>query len=388
MIHTEHIVGLDLGQASDYTALCVVERTERFPDGRIPDPEVTRRVGHYAVRHLKRYALGTPYPAIVRDVAALLTRPPLPGSTLVVDGTGVGRAVVDMFRQAELPGKLEPVTITSGNAISRQADGWHVAKRQLAGTLAALLPQQRLKIAEMPERDVLLRELRTFRVKVSTATGNESYESWRESDKDDCVLSVAIAVWFGEHGRRRDCGFRIFGTGRRRQQKGLRIVACSRDALAALPVEESALLVSLTDPTPAGNTIAPPHQCNKLIDAPLCLSFTDQTAEEIAHRWETIVQPHGRPAHELLMSRDQGKKLWAYLRRERGAGLPEVILIADDGGRDRRALSVALAIADMMRCGRQVVLSMEQPDETYGDGDEPANRYVYDITKTARHLVL
>jgi hypothetical protein len=33
--------------------------------------------------------------------------------------------------------------------------------------------------------------------------GSESLEAWRSSDKDDLVLSVCMAVWFGEHFDRR-----------------------------------------------------------------------------------------------------------------------------------------------------------------------------------------
>ena len=123
----EYYVGLDLGQAQDPTALSVVERSEQFPHGSLPDPSVTRKVGHYAVRHLKRWQLGTPYPDIVRDVTALLERPPLPGCCLAVDATGVGRAVVDLFRQARLSARLVPITITSGHDASRAGGGWETA---------------------------------------------------------------------------------------------------------------------------------------------------------------------------------------------------------------------------------------------------------------------
>ena len=48
-----YIVGLDLGQAADYTALCVVERTFE------PDPDdARRRVSSYGVRHLRRWPCG------------------------------------------------------------------------------------------------------------------------------------------------------------------------------------------------------------------------------------------------------------------------------------------------------------------------------------------
>jgi hypothetical protein len=71
------IVGLDLGQATDYTALAVVERTFKTDPA---DPNW--RISDYAVRHLHRWKLGTPYTVIVADLAALARRPPLPGSPL------------------------------------------------------------------------------------------------------------------------------------------------------------------------------------------------------------------------------------------------------------------------------------------------------------------
>jgi hypothetical protein len=101
-----YYVGLDLGQRSDYTALAVVEapvfakapvwtvdqhnravelragwmspaavRADGWEHVRIARP-ADRQV--YALRHLQRYPLGTPYPDIVKDVYALLSLPPLP----------------------------------------------------------------------------------------------------------------------------------------------------------------------------------------------------------------------------------------------------------------------------------------------------------------------
>src|SRR6516165_8274098 len=106
----EYFIGLDLGQAQDYSALTVIERVERYPAGVVPDPETTPRIAHYAVRHLKRWPLGTSYPEIVRDVVALCERPPLPGSLLAVDATGVGRAVVNLLRRPDLKARLVPIT--------------------------------------------------------------------------------------------------------------------------------------------------------------------------------------------------------------------------------------------------------------------------------------
>jgi hypothetical protein len=180
-----HVLGLDLGQARDFSALAV--------------DEVTVRKGalHHAVRHLHRWPLGTSYPAIVADVGKLVVTPPLAFPLLAADETGVGRPVIDMLRDGAIAADVVPVLITAGHAVTYDR-GWHVAKVQLVSTLQTLLGQERLKIAaELPEADTLRRELLAFKCKVTTA-GNESFEAWRERDHDDLVLAVALACWLAE----------------------------------------------------------------------------------------------------------------------------------------------------------------------------------------------
>lgn len=182
----EYAVGLDLGQARDYSALCVAERT-------VP----TKGRPEYAVRHLYRWPLGTSYTKIVADVSDLVTSAPLANPLLAVDQTGVGRAVVEMFQGAKA--RQHPVVITGGQASSRGPDlSWHVAKLQLVSILQSLLSSGRLAVAaELPLAATLKDEMLNFKVKVSLA-GNESFEAWRERDHDDLVLAVALACWVGE----------------------------------------------------------------------------------------------------------------------------------------------------------------------------------------------
>jgi hypothetical protein len=194
----EYFCGLDLGQAADFTALAVAEVTVG------PDPaSANRRVPRFAVRHLQRWARGTPYPAIVDAVRTLAGVPPMPGCVLCVDQTGVGRAVVDLFRAARpaLPCRLRAVTITAGAHGTTGAAGETVPKKDLVATLQVLLQGRRLAIAkELPDAAVLRKELQHFRVKV-TAAANETFEAWRERDHDDLVLAVALACWAGGRPR-------------------------------------------------------------------------------------------------------------------------------------------------------------------------------------------
>ena len=70
------VVGVDLGQANDFTAVTVVDRVvriEREERGMIPDQ---RKPPIYEVGHLQRFPLGTTYPAIAEAIGRLLNALP------------------------------------------------------------------------------------------------------------------------------------------------------------------------------------------------------------------------------------------------------------------------------------------------------------------------
>jgi hypothetical protein len=188
---TAYYLGLDLGQTQDFTALAVLQCT-------LPDTGETEAAPpEYALRHLKRFPLGTPYTEIVPAVARLAGAQPLAGAPLVVDQTGVGRAVVDMLRQAV--GWVVPVTITGGHAVTQAEDrSWHVPKKELVTCLQVVMQSRRLQIARsLPDAATLVRELQNFQIKI-TAAANETFGVWRDGQHDDLVLAVALACWWAE----------------------------------------------------------------------------------------------------------------------------------------------------------------------------------------------
>ncbi|WP_439621812.1 hypothetical protein [Gemmata sp.] len=188
MAYTRFIGGLDLGQAADFTALIILEQTAAREAPLGPD------VAHYAVRHAERFALGTPYTAIVAGLADRFREPPLAMSPLVVDATGVGRPTVDMLRESGIRAAVSPWSITAGRTVG---DGT-VPKLDLVSAVQTALGTRRLRIAPgLPLAATLAKELESFRVKV-TADRNETFSSWRERDHDDLVLALALAVWYGE----------------------------------------------------------------------------------------------------------------------------------------------------------------------------------------------
>ena len=121
-----YVVGVDLGQAQDPTALCILQREAKRTDKR---DGLNREFweDHYFVQHLERPELKTAYPEIVRLIERTVRHPKLAGQCeLVVDATGVGRPVVDMMREHDL--SPIPVTITGGQALTMGTDAFGMCR--------------------------------------------------------------------------------------------------------------------------------------------------------------------------------------------------------------------------------------------------------------------
>jgi hypothetical protein len=207
---SKFIIGLDLGQAQDYTALSVIEYLPPTSTQDVEAPSYMKYLvpesfttlpSQYHCRHLARYELGTRYPDIVDKVAQMLRTPQLQGATLIVDATGVGRPVVDMFVEAG----MDPVaiTITGGDTVTRDGDYYRVPKRDLVASVQVLLQNHRLKFAaDMPLAPTLIQEMINFKVKI-TDSANDTYGTWREGVHDDLILAVMLVCWWIQEQERK-----------------------------------------------------------------------------------------------------------------------------------------------------------------------------------------
>lgn len=186
-------MGVDFGQANDYTAVTVMERAG----------------GELRIPYLTRPPLRTSYERIARGVIDRLCKLEPVGAFgerreigLCVDATGVGRAVVDMLteqlsRRRDIPTvNFWPVVVTGGNRVTRQGGYLAVPKRNLITAGVVALQSGRLKIgATVENRDVLIQELRDYRLKINVRTGHDQYEPWREGAHDDLLFSMSLAAW-------------------------------------------------------------------------------------------------------------------------------------------------------------------------------------------------
>jgi hypothetical protein len=223
----EFYVGLDLGQASDFTAAIVLEklrperenrveqRSRSIPQGETRDGPRSSLLGsrsfglvrpEYRVRFAERRR-GAPYPEIAAGVRDLLREPPLAGrASLVVDATGVGAPVIDALRAFGL--RPIAISIHGGAEVRRDLPGrplglaFGVPKRDLVAAVQVLLQSGRLKFADgLPDLATLKRELLAFKARIDPQTAHDSYAAWREADHDDLVLAVALACWYATQAR-------------------------------------------------------------------------------------------------------------------------------------------------------------------------------------------
>jgi hypothetical protein len=192
-----YLVGADLGQSQDYTAISVLWHRVIVPGTVTSDEKRQLHIHDYTERfdivRLERLPLGMPYPDQVAYVKDLKSREPLIDAKLVVDETGVGRPVCDLFDRAGL--RPQRVTITSGlEATQHSGNSWHVPKAVLISNLEAKMHTAELKVApSILNNGALKDELADFERHV-TASGRATWGG--RTEHDDLILSIAIVLWF------------------------------------------------------------------------------------------------------------------------------------------------------------------------------------------------
>jgi hypothetical protein len=194
--------GFDIGQLRDHSALVILEKVAvQLPvfAGNTLRPAVRTE---YHCQHLERLPLHLSYPDQVDYVARVLEHPVfrIHRRVLVVDGTGVGTAIIDLLRQSRLSCTTVPVTITGGDTLTRDGLAFRVPKKDLVANAQVLLQNGTVKLARnLPESHALIQELLAFQMKTDARTGHDSYDA-KSGSHDDLVLALSLAVWFGEKG--------------------------------------------------------------------------------------------------------------------------------------------------------------------------------------------
>ncbi len=156
--------------------------------------------GALRLRHLERVPLEENYLKTVERITKLLEAPEIKDgekcgkADVVLDVTGSGRAIVELFERAE----ITPIVaiITGAGVLEEEIDDvWRLPKIELVGLLRVAYEAGRFKMAKSLDLvPALLDELRGFKMRSPRIDPNDP-ESWREAEFDDLVFAVALACW-------------------------------------------------------------------------------------------------------------------------------------------------------------------------------------------------
>ncbi len=166
-----------------------------------------------------------------------------------------------------------------------------------------------------------------------------------------------------------------------------RIVVCSLEELELLTSDEKALLVTFNEPTTAENTQPPSHTLSNL-QATLQLVFADLDPADVQETWNEPLEPYGKPPAEVIMTPEHGRKLWAFVLKQR-PDKHDLLVLADEGNRIAR--TVATAICDNLRLVRKDTVWDENPETLPNSNDNKGreeNPHVAAILKSTRGTVI
>jgi hypothetical protein len=197
-----YTIGLDLGQSRNHTALAVMKRVwVQATAAEFIASGARGYQGEY--RHTlvgaERLSLGTPYPRVVSWVKSVAAGFGNEMGAVVVDASGVGSAVMDLLRRAEMGVRLVGVVITgnqatpppgSGGSHGRTAAGFEtVSRTELLTKLQVAVETKQFRVdrKQCREWDAMRRELSTLRL-----DGGGPAKA-----QDDLAFALALAVWWG-----------------------------------------------------------------------------------------------------------------------------------------------------------------------------------------------
>lgn len=216
----EFICSVDIAKKRDYTTIQIYRDSKET----IHHPEESGRPAQIVsfldlVYQTKLQAIR--YTEQARIVYDLLNRVKMLHNTqLLVDGTGVGEAVVDIMREIGL--NPLPIVFTGGTSSrpvytdfgkvfggSSQAFSraqvlkeMHVPKQDLVHAGMLVIQQNRLRLAkQLAHEDDFKRQMESFKGKVNEATGRRKFENESDDIHDDFVVTFLMAAWWRTYSR-------------------------------------------------------------------------------------------------------------------------------------------------------------------------------------------
>lgn len=185
-----------MGQSRNYTALVIMRRewfTATPAEFIASGTRGLQGEYRYTVVGAERVSLGTPYPRVVSWVKSVAAGLGDALGSIVVDASGVGSAVMDLLRRAQMGVRLVGVVITGNQASGASGAGLTaagyqtVSRTELLTKLQVAVQDGWFEVArtQCREWEALRRELSVVRLDGGGA------------EQDDLVFALALAVWWG-----------------------------------------------------------------------------------------------------------------------------------------------------------------------------------------------
>jgi hypothetical protein len=173
-----------------------------------------RILHRYDITNIEQYQ-GLEYAEMAARIVTIMETPRLKNNTeLLVDGTGVGDAVIELLRKNTL--YPTPIIFTGGKtaqdnyakmgdvftgaggklAGAKVLNSISVPKKDLVDAGIVLIQQGRLAVAPGKWKDRFLGQLGNFKEKHNERTGNKSYEAEDEAVHDDLVVCYLMGAWW------------------------------------------------------------------------------------------------------------------------------------------------------------------------------------------------
>ena len=175
-----HIIGIDLAKQIDYSVISVV------------DKETNELI------YIDRFSK---LPYTLQQKRIINTYNKFPHSKIIVDSGSIGGSIIDELRLKIGESAIQGYSFTGTISKDIKKKG---SKERLIEHLAQFIESKDIRI---PDDPVLINELESFGVEISES-GNMIYGS-PTGMHDDCVCSLALAVWGLKSEDRREKDFRI-----------------------------------------------------------------------------------------------------------------------------------------------------------------------------------
>jgi len=209
----EYILIADIARKHDYFALMLIhDKAGIVPgDERLGRPD--RALHTYNIASIQQYQ-GMGYEEMAEHIHNAMENPRLKLNTdLLVDGTGVGDAVIELLRKhGEMP---IPIIFTAGGAARPVYENWgdifkgapgelkplntlkefHIPKKDMIDAGLLLLQQGRVTIAPGKWRNAFKSQLQHFR-SFKTASGHVKMEADVDAIHDDLVVCYCMGAWW------------------------------------------------------------------------------------------------------------------------------------------------------------------------------------------------